>query len=134
MIQLRITCAVLLSLLVGAFALPGQAADPPEQEARAAFAKVLDAAKKKQVDQFKQWVAKDGLRELEAAEKKGAKPFDKLMAALAPHDAQRFTAEVKGGQVTFIDRSPVKTATGTMDQVAAFTMVREGSQWKLSLD
>jgi hypothetical protein len=123
-----------LAVIVSAFAPMGHAADVTEQEARAAFAKVLDAARKKQVDQFKQLVAKDGLRELEAAEKKGAKPFDKLMGVLATHDVNQFNAEKTGGQVNFVSRGTAKTASGTIEQVAAFTMVREGSQWKLSLD
>lgn len=125
-----LACAILLA----AFAPASDAAGTSEQEARAAFAQVLEAAKKKQVDQFKPLLTRSGLRELEAAEKRGAKPFEQLMRVLAARDAGQFTADMKGDQVRFVSRGSVQTATGTLDQIGTFSMIREGKVWKLSRD
>ena len=127
-------CAALLCACAVAFAPAGGAADPAESEARAAFAQVLAAAKKKDAAQFKALLTTASRQEMDAAAKKGAKPYDTLMGVLAGHDPAKFTVEMKDGAAMFVARGKMKTPTGEIDQVAAFRMVREGAQWRLSLD
>lgn len=127
-------CAALLSACALAFAPAGAAADPAESEARAAFAQVLAAAKKKDAAQFKALLTAASRQEMDAAAKKGAKPYDTLMGVLAGHDPAKFAVELKGATATFVYRGKRKTPSGEIDEVAVFRMVREGGQWKLSLD
>lgn len=127
-------CAVLLGTAVLAFAPAGRAADPAEGEARAAFAKVLEIAKKKDRAQFKAMLTKASQQEMDAAAKKGAKPYDTLMGVLAGHDAGKFTIELKDASAAFVYRGKLRIPSGEIDQVVVFRMVREGGQWKFSLD
>ena len=127
-------CAVLLGASLVAFAPAGRAADPAEAEARAAFAKVLDVAKRKDRAQFKAMMTKASQQEMDAAAKKGAKPYDTLMGVLAGHDAGKFTVELKDASAAFVSRGKLRIPSGEIDQVVVFTMVREGGQWKFSLD
>ena len=127
-------CAILLGASLISFAPVARAADPAEAEARAAFAKVLDVAKKKDRVQFKTMMTKASQQEMDAAAKKGAKPYDTLMGVLAGHDAGKFTVEMKDASAEFVYRGKLRIPSGEIDQVAVFRMVREGGQWKFSLD
>lgn len=127
-------CVVLFGASLLAFAPATRAADSAEGEARAAFAKVLDIAKKKDRAQFKAMMTKASQQEMDAAAKKGAKPYETLMGVLAGHDAGKFTVEMKDATATFVARGKLKTPTGEIDQIAVFRMVRDGGQWKFSLD
>ena len=134
MTKFAAACAVLAGACVLAFAPAGRAADAAEAEARAAFAKVLDSAKKQDRAQFRAQLTKASQQEMDAAAKKGAKPYETLMGVLAGHDPVKFTVEMKDATATFVGRGKLKLPTGEIDQVTVFKMVREGGQWKFSLD
>ena len=124
MTKFAAACAVLTGAFLLAFAPAGHAADAAEAEARAAFVKVLDSAKKQDRAQFRAQLTKASQQEMDAAAKKGAKPYETLMGVLAGHDPGKFTVEMKDATATFVGRGKLKTPTGEIDQVAVFKMVR----------
>lgn len=129
--QARKMMGWLLALAVLAFAPFAQAADAGgEKEARAAFVKLVDAAKKKQVKQFKQLIAKADLKEMEAMEKEKAGMIDFMMTMLAADDPKQFKADVKPDSVTFKKSVTNKSKDGTSTETTTVTMVREDGQWK----
>lgn len=131
MTRLRIASALLAGLGAFAFGPLSQAADSAEQEARAAFVKLVDAAKKKQVDQFKKLIAKADLAEMEAMEKEKAGFLAMFMGFVADGgNPKAYTAEVKEDTVTFVRRVTDKSASGSGTQTTTVRMVREGDQWK----
>jgi len=106
-------------------------ADGAEAEARAVFVKLVDAAKKKQVDQFKSLIAKADLAEMEAMEKERAGFIDLMMGFIAEGgDPKDYTAEVTADTVTFVKRVTDKSSSGSGTQTTTVRMIREGTAWK----
>lgn len=131
MTRLRIALALLAGLAAFAFGPVSRAADSAEQEARAAFVKLVDAAKKKQVGEFKKLIAKADLAEMEAMEKDKAGFFEMFMGFVADGgDPKGYTAEVKDDTVTFVKRVTEKSSSGSGTQTTTVRMLREGNQWK----
>jgi hypothetical protein len=131
MTRFRAVCASLFALILAGFAPHGQAADGAEQEARAAFVKLVDAAKKKQADQFKKLIAKADLAEMEAMEKEKAGFIAMMMDFVAEGgDSSEYKAEVKDDTVTFVRKVTEKSSSGSGTQTTTVRMIREGNQWK----
>lgn len=127
----RAVLASVLAVFLSSFGSVGLAADSAEQEARAAFVKLVDAAKKQQVDSFKKLIAKADLAEMEAMEKEKAGFFAMFMGFVVDGgDPKQYTAEVKDDTVTFVKRVIDKSSSGSGTQTTTVRMVREGNQWK----
>ena len=123
----------LLSLLfcLVAFLPPAAIAQSAaEREARAAFVKLIDAAKKRDTAQFKALIASPDRRAMEEMEKGKAGFFAMMMEMLADTDPSKYTAEVKPDSVTFSRKVATQTADSKGTQSTTFTMVREGNDWK----
>lgn len=125
----------LLSLLFCVVALlppaaVAQSSSAAEREARAAFVKLIDAAKKRDTAQFKALIASADLRAMEEMEKGKAGFFAMMMEMLADTDPGKYVAEVKPASVTFSRKVVTQTADSKGTQSTTFTMVREGNAWK----
>lgn len=125
---------ILFSVLLGVAVLsaaPSAPASDPEQEARAAFAKLVDAATNKRVDDFKALVAERDLAEMEGMEKEQPGFMEMFMGFVAaggsPDD---YTAEVTDDQIKFVRRTTQSSSEGSSTETTTVTMVREGDQWK----
>ena len=126
----------LLSLLFCLVALlpPAAIAQSPstaEREARAAFGKWIDAAKKRDTAQFKALIASRDLREMEAMEKEKAGYFAFMMELFADTDPAQFKADVGPSSVTFSREVVTNTPDHRGTERSTFTLVREGNAWKL---
>ncbi len=131
--MLRIV-GVLIALCGALTVLPlsaqAQSTASPEAEARAAFVKLIDSAKKRDVAQFKTLIASADLREMEAMDQSKAGFFDMMMGVLAPTDPKQFTADVQPTRVIFSRKVVTDKPDQKSSERTTFTMVREGTQWK----
>jgi hypothetical protein len=114
---------VLAALLISNF--QNVKAEDAEKEARAFFAKLVKAAKAKNAAEFKSYIAKADLQEME---KEGW--VDMMMELVAEEDPGAFTAEVKKDRVVFKKELKVDTAEEKSTQKTTVTMIKDGGQWK----
>jgi hypothetical protein len=121
---------ILLSMAVLAFSPLAQADPGAEKEARAAFVKLVEAAKKKQTDKFKQMIAKAELAEMEAMEKERPGMLGFMMEMLAGDNPKQYQAEIKGDHATFVKKVTHKSSSGSSTETSTVHMLREGGQWK----
>ncbi len=119
-----------LSITILAFSSVAQSAGGAEQEARAAFGKLVTAAKKKNVAEFKKLIAKADLAEMEAMEKEKSGMLDFMMGMIAADDPKQFKAEVKEDRVIFVKKVNQKSSSGNSSETTTVTMVRDEGQWK----
>jgi len=123
---LAVVCAVVVVLAPSL-----QAAGNDEQEARAAFARLVEVARKSQVDEFKKLVAAADLKEMEAMEKERAGFLEMFMGFIAESgNPDEYTADVKPNQITFVKRVSEKSSSGSSTQTTTVHMIRDGGQWK----
>jgi hypothetical protein len=100
-------------------------AEDAQKEARAVFAKLVQAAKDKNTAEFKSYIAKTDLQEME---KEGW--VEMMMELVAEEDPRAFTAEVKKDQVVFKKEIKVDTAEEKSTQKTTVHMIKDGGQWK----
>jgi len=131
MTSFRAALVSLVAVTLFGFGFLVQAADGAEAEARAQFVKLVDAARNKQVAQFKSLIATRDLAEMEAMEKEKAGFIELMMEFIAEGgDPKDYTAEVTGDTVTFVKRVTEKSSTSSGTQTTKVRMIREGNQWK----
>lgn len=125
---------ILFSVVLGVatlFAASSAPASDAEQEARAAFAKLVDAAANQRMDDFKALVAEKDLAEMESMEKEQPGFMQMFMGFVATGGApDEYTAEVADDQVKFVRRVEQSSSEGSSTETTTVTMVREGDQWK----
>jgi hypothetical protein len=121
-----LSTAFVVCCLVSAFIiLPVSAADPGV-EAKAVFAKLVKAAKAKNVEKFKSYIVKADLREME---KDGM--VELMMEMIADDKPELYTAEVKGDRAILKKEITKKTKDGTSTEKSTVHMVKESGQWKM---
>jgi len=131
MTSLRALFLMLLSMAFVAFTPLAQAAGNAEQEARAAFVKLVAAAKTNNVAEFKKLIAAPDLKEMEAMEKEQAGFITMFMSFVAEGgDPKEYTAEVTDKQVKFVKRVTEKSESGSGTQTTTVRMIRDGGEWK----
>lgn len=128
--RIRGFVAVSAAIWMGMFNPSAWADAPTEKDARAAFVRLVEVAKHRQLAQFKQMVAKTDLAEMEAMEKERAGLFDMMMLMVAADDPKGFKGEVKGDRATFVKQVSTKDASGTSKETTKVTLVREDGRWK----
>jgi len=102
----------------------------PEAEARAAFVKLYQAAKKKQVAEFKKLVARADLAEMEAMDKEQPGMIAMLMSMVAGDDPKGFKAEIKGNEAIFVKEMRESSKDGSSSSRTTVRLIREDNQWK----
>jgi hypothetical protein len=100
-------------------------ADDAEKEARAVFVKMVNAAKASNIAEFKSYLTKDDLKEME---QQGF--VDLMMMMMAGETPEQFRAEVKGDRIEF--KKEVKRSSGEGNSTSTTTvhMMKEDGQWK----
>jgi hypothetical protein len=127
--RLAFTCLVGLALLATGPVV--HAAGSAEDEARAAFAQLVEAARQQQVDRFKALIASRDLAEMEAMERQRSGFFEMFMGFVAAGgDPGEYTAEVAADRITFVRRITDRSSGGTGTETTRVHMIREGSGWK----
>lgn len=101
--RLSVLFFVLSALIISSF--QNARAEDAEKEARAVFAKLVRAAKAKNTAEFKSYIARTDLQEME---KEGW--VEMMMELVAEEDPGAFTAEVKKDRVVFKKEIKVDTA------------------------
>jgi hypothetical protein len=114
---------VLAALIISGF--QNARGEHAEKEARAVFAKLVQAAQAKNTAEFKSYIAKKDLQEME---KEGW--VDMMMELVAGEDPGAFTAEVKKDQVVFKKEIKVDTAEEKSTQKTTVHMIKDNGQWK----
>lgn len=127
---LRTWLAVLLAGIILSLQPLARADTGTEAEARATFTKLVTAAKKRQVADFKKLIAKADLAEMEAMEQERAGMIAMMMEMIGADDPKQFKAQVKDGVATFVKSRKQKTKDMTSSETTTFTLIREGDQWK----
>ncbi len=97
-------------------------ADDAEKEARAVFVKMVNAARDGNTSEFKSYLLKDDLKEME---QQGM--VELMMMMMAGEKPEEFSADIKGDQIDF------KKETKSKDNVKESTtvhMIKDGGQWK----
>ncbi len=97
-------------------------ADDDEIAARAVFVKIVNAAKDGKAAEFKSYLLKDDLKEME---QQGM--VEMMMMMMAGEKPEEFSANLKGDQIEF------KKETKSKDNLTESTtihMVKDGGQWK----
>ena len=126
----RLLIALFAALALLPLSAQAQSTASPEAEARVAFVKLIESAKKRDVAQFKKLIATADLGEMEAMDQSKAGFFDMMMGMLAPTDPKQFTAEVQPTRVIFSRKVVTDKPDHKSTERTAFTMIREGTQWK----
>ncbi|EFK96526.1 secreted protein [sediment metagenome] len=122
LILLSLFLSVCSLLLLGSQAVT---ADDAEKEARAVFVKMVAAAKAGNTAEFKSYLTKEDLTEME---QQGM--VDLMMMMMAGEDPEQFRAEVNGDRAEF--KKEVKESSGGGNSTSTTTvhMLKEGGQWK----
>ncbi len=100
-------------------------ADDPIKDARAVFMALVKAAKAKNTAEFKSYIAKEDLKEME---KEGF--VDLMMAMMAEETPQQYTAEAKANQVIFRKEIKKTSREGTSTESSTVSMIKEDGKWK----
>lgn len=116
----------LLAIVILTFNPLASAASGTEAEARAAFVKLVAAAKKQKVGDFKKLIAKADLAEMEAMEKERAGMIAMMMEMIAADSPKSFKGEIKGEVAIFTKQVKDGSSTST----TTVRMIREDNQWK----
>ena len=100
-------------------------ADDAEKEARAVFVKMVIAAKAGNTAEFKSYLTKEDLKEME---QQGF--VELMMMMMAGENPEQFKALVKGDRIEF--KKEVKSSSGEGNSTSTTTvhMMKEGGQWK----
>ena len=121
--RLSVLLFVLAALIISSF--QNAMAEEAEKEARAVFAKLVQAAKTKNTAEFKSYIARTDLQEME---KEGW--VEMMMELVAGEDPGAFTAEVKKDRVVFKKEIKVDTAEEKSTQKTTVHMIKDSGQWK----
>ena len=121
---------VVIVTAVLSFSQPGLASSGAEAEARAAFVKLYDAAKKQKLADFKKLIARADLSEMEAMEKQQAGLFQMMMGFIAKDDPKGFTAKINSDSVVFTKAKKQESKDLNVSESTKVTLVREDNQWK----
>jgi hypothetical protein len=100
-------------------------ADDPANDARAVFVAFVKAAKDKNMEQFKSYIAKEDLKEME---KEGF--VDLMMAIMADETPNSYKSEATGNQVIFKKEIKETSAEGSVTGSSTVYMVKEEGNWK----
>ncbi len=101
-------------------------AEDPAKDAKAAYAKFVEAAKANNIDEAKKYISKDALNELE---KEGM--FDLFIEMQADINPDLAKSEVKGNRVILKIEEKKTTKDGTYSISVTGYMLKEDGQWKL---
>lgn len=130
MTQIRQLLSVLCCLLAMLPAAAAAQSSAAEREARAAFVKLIETAKKRDTAQFKALIASGDLREMEEMEKEKSGFFGFMMELIADTDPAQFKADMKPASATFSREVVTNTPDHKGTDSTTFTLVREGNAWK----
>lgn len=119
---------VIISLLLVIFVLgtiPSAGAEDSEKEARSVFVKLVQAAKSKNLPEFKSQIVP---RDLQEMEKEGL--VEMMMEFVAEEKPDQFQAEVKKDQVIFKRETKVDTPEEKSTQKTTVYMIKDQGKWK----
>jgi hypothetical protein len=100
-------------------------ADDAEKEARAVFVKMVSAAKAGNTAEFKSYLTKEDLMEME---QQGF--VDLMMMMMAGENPEQFNADVNGDRIEFKKEVERSSGEGNSTETTTVHMMKEGGQWK----